>query len=68
VETPSKRSTSKSAAGHEQQAFEGMSKAELLARAKELEVTTNAKMTKLQLVEALTDAEAPPSKRRRRVS
>jgi DNA end-binding protein Ku len=68
AETPSKRATAKSAASHEQQAFEGMSKAELLARAKELEVTTNAKMTKLQLVEALTDAEAPPSKRRRRVS
>jgi DNA end-binding protein Ku len=68
AEAPTKRATSKSAAGHEQQAFEGMSKAELLARAKELEVATNAKMTKLQLVEALTDAEAPPSKRRRRVS
>jgi DNA end-binding protein Ku len=68
AETRSKRAPAKSAASHEQQAFEGMSKAELLARAKELEVTTNAKMTRLQLVEALTDAEAPPSKRKRRVS
>jgi DNA end-binding protein Ku len=67
TETPTKRQASR-AASQEQQSFEGMSKAELLARAKELEVTTNAKMTKPQLVEALTDAEAPPSKRRRRVS
>jgi DNA end-binding protein Ku len=69
AEARSKRAASKSAADHEQQAFEGMSKAELLARAKELEVATNPKMTKLQLVEALTDAaETPASKRRRRVS
>jgi DNA end-binding protein Ku len=68
ADTRSKRASSKSATNSEQQSFEGMSKAELLARAKELEVTTSPKMTKLQLVEALTDAEAPPSKRGRRVS
>jgi len=68
AETPSKRAPKTQAARHEQQSFEGMSKAELLARAKELELTTNPKMTKLQLVEALTDAEAPPAKRGRRVS
>jgi DNA end-binding protein Ku len=67
-EPQSKRASAKSTASNEQQSFEGMSKAELLARAKELEVATNPKMTKLQLVEALTDAEAPPNKRGRRVS
>jgi DNA end-binding protein Ku len=67
-ETPSKRAPKTQAARHEQQSFEGMSKAELLARAKELELTTNPKMTKLQLLEVLTDAEAPPAKRGRRVS
>ncbi|MCU1491523.1 MAG: putative end-binding protein Ku [Acidimicrobiaceae bacterium] len=57
--------------GHQkgvQQSFEGMSKAELLERAAELDVQGRTKMTKLQLVEALTEAEseaeAPKSRRR----
>lgn len=68
AEAPSaraKQSASKSAAKHEQQAFEGMSKADLLARAAELDVQGRTKMTKLELVKALTEVEAPKRKRRR---
>lgn len=43
----------------EQQSFAGMSKAELLARAAEVDVPGRSKMSKLQLVRALTEAEAP---------
>ena len=68
AEAPSarpKQAASKSAAKHEQQAFEGMSKADLLARAAELDVQGRTKMTKLELVKALTEVEAPKRKRRR---
>jgi DNA end-binding protein Ku len=50
----------------EQQSFDGMSKTELLAIAEKLEVQGRTKMTKLELVKALTDAETP--KRRRSAS
>ncbi len=53
-----------SALGHaEQQAFSGMSRAELLALAAERDVQGRTKMTKLQLVQALTDAEAAQAAR-----
>jgi DNA end-binding protein Ku len=55
-------------AHHEQRAFEGMSKAELLEQATKRKVAVTARMTKLQLVQALTDQERPAPKRRRRVS
>ena len=48
----------------EQQNFDGMSKAELLARAAEMKVKVQQKMTKLELVKALTEAETPRSRRR----
>lgn len=57
-----------SAVDHGQQAFEGMSKAELLEQAATMKVDVNAKMTKLQLVEALTEVEKPTRTRRRRIS
>ena len=51
----------------EQQSFDGMSKAELLDRASQLDVQGRSKMTKLELVKALTEAEAP-KRRGRKVS
>jgi DNA end-binding protein Ku len=62
------KAKAKASATHEQQTFAGMSKAELLARAEDLKIEVSAKMTKLQLVQALTDAQAPPRRRGRRVS
>jgi DNA end-binding protein Ku len=53
---------------HEQQSFDGMTKAELLERADELKVEVNPKMTKPQLVKALTNAGGPPKNRGRRAS
>lgn len=47
----------------EQQTFNGMSRAELLALAAERDVQGRTKMTKLQLVKALTDAEAEQAAR-----
>lgn len=47
----------------EQQTFSGMSRAELLALAAERDVQGRTKMTKLQLVKALTDAEAAQAAR-----
>jgi DNA end-binding protein Ku len=49
-----------------QQQFEGMTKAELLERAAELELQGRSKMSKPELVDALTDLEA--KRRRRRAS
>jgi len=64
---PAKRSTSKKASSdHEQQAFDGMSKAELLEHAAKRQIDVNPKMTKLQLVKALNESEAAPAKRRSR--
>jgi DNA end-binding protein Ku len=60
--------TTPATTGHEQQAFDGMSKAELLEQAAKLKVEVNTKMTKLQIVQALTDAEPTPRRRRRRAS
>lgn len=57
----------KVAAKAEQQNFDGMSKAELLARAAEHEVQGRSKMSKLELVKALSEIEAP-KRRSRRVS
>lgn len=54
------------AAKAEQQSFEGMSKAELLEIAAQRDVQGRAKMTKLQLVEALTESETEAPKGRRR--
>jgi DNA end-binding protein Ku len=51
----------------EQQRFDGMSKAELLERASAIDIEGRSKMTKLQLVAALTEAEKP-KRRARRVS
>lgn len=65
---PKRTSTPKKAGAHEQQAFEGMSKAELLEQAARLKVDVKPKMTKLQLVTALSEAEAPSRRRSRRVS
>src|SRR5579863_4794273 len=48
-----------------QQTFDGMSKAELLERAAQLDVQGRSKMTKPELVKALTEAEAPRRKGRR---
>jgi hypothetical protein len=56
------------ASNHEQQSFEGMSKAELLAKAKDLRVEVNSRMTKPQLVQALADAQPAPKKRSRKAS
>lgn len=64
--TPEPPPAPAAAAKNEQQTFEGMSKAELLERAAKLAVKGRTTMTKLQLVQALTEAEQP--KRRRRVS
>jgi DNA end-binding protein Ku len=50
---------------HEQQSFSGMSKAELLSRAAELDVKGRSKMTKEELVDALAAAERPGRSRRR---
>lgn len=50
----------------EQQSFDGMSKAELLARAAEVDVQGRSKMSKLQLVQALTEAEAEAEEPKRR--
>ena len=60
-QTPS----AKAAAKGEQQTFEGMSKAELLERAAQLDVQGRSKMTKPELVKALTEADAPKRRRRR---
>lgn len=65
---PKRQATRVAASGHEQQAFEGMSKAELLERASELKVEVNPKMTKPQLVKALTETAAPVKRRGRKVS
>jgi DNA end-binding protein Ku len=62
-----KSSPAKATTSNEQQAFTGMSKAELLERADVLNVEVSQKMTKLQLVQALTEAETP-RKRGRKVS
>ncbi len=59
--------TSKTTTTHEQQAFDGMSKAELYEQAAKLKVDVTPKMTKLQLVKALMDAEPATKKRRRRL-
>lgn len=56
---------SKATANGEQQTFEGMSKAELLARAAELDVPGRSKMTRPELVRALSEAEAPKRGRRK---
>jgi hypothetical protein len=45
-----------------------MSKAELQEQAAKLKLDVNPKMTKLQLVKALTEAETAPKKRSRKVS
>ena len=52
---------------HEQQHFAGMTKADLLARAAELEVEGRSKMSKEQLVIALSERDGQ-SRRTRRVS
>jgi DNA end-binding protein Ku len=52
---------------HSQQNLAAMSKADLLARAAELDVPGRSKMSKPQLVQAITDA-ATPKRRGRRVS
>jgi len=64
----SRRTATKAAATTGQQAFEGMSKAELQEQAAKLKLDVNPKMTKLQLVKALTDAETAPKRRSRKVS
>lgn len=48
-----------------QQQFEGMTKAELLERAAELELQGRSRMSKPELVDALTDLEARRRRRRR---
>jgi len=65
--TSKKRSLQARAPAGEQQSFDGMSKAELLERAAELDVQGRSKMSKLQLVEALTES-TTPRRRGRRVS
>lgn len=67
---PASRSSRRRARAEEagQQAFEGMSKAELLARAAELDVQGRSKMSKLELVSALTEAQRPEGRRTRKVS
>jgi DNA end-binding protein Ku len=49
---------------HEQQRFEGMSKADLLARAAELEVEGRSKMTKEQLITAVAERSSARASRR----
>lgn len=49
----------------EQQRFDGMSKAELLARAAEADVPGRSKMSKLQLVAALSEVDEPRRGRRK---
>jgi hypothetical protein len=51
-----------------QQRFDGMSKAELLERASAIDLQGRSKMSKLELVRALTEAETEPEapKRKRR--
>ena len=63
-----RRAATKTAATHEQQAFDGMSKAELQEQATKLKLDVDPKMTKLQLIKALMDAEPTARKSRRRVS
>jgi DNA end-binding protein Ku len=48
---------------HEQQSFAGMSKAELMSRAADLALPGRSKMSKLELVKALTEADAPKQRR-----
>jgi DNA end-binding protein Ku len=59
----SNQAASAKATKSEQQTFEGMSKAELLARAADLALPGRSKMSKLELVQALTSAEAPKQRR-----
>jgi DNA end-binding protein Ku len=65
---PAKKEPAKavSKSANVQQQFEGMTKAELLERAAELELQGRSKMSKPELVDALTDLEA--KRRRRRAS
>lgn len=65
---PKKTASARTSSDHEQQSFEGMSKAELLKLASDRKVDVNAKMTKLQLVTALNEAEPASKRRGRRVS
>jgi DNA end-binding protein Ku len=65
--TASKRSSMTVSAHREKQGLDAMSKTDLLERAARLKVDVNSKMTKPQLVEALTDA-ATAKKSGRRVS
>lgn len=58
----------KATARGEQQTFEGMSKAELLNLAAELDVKGRSKMTRPELVRALSEVEAAPARKRRRAS
>ncbi|MGB9111586.1 MAG: Rho termination factor N-terminal domain-containing protein, partial [Acidimicrobiales bacterium] len=54
-----------SKAANVQQQFGGMTKAELLERAAELELEGRSRMTKPELVDALTDLAATKRRRRR---
>ena len=65
---PAKKEPAKAASksANVQQQFEGMTKAELLERAAELELQGRSRMSKPELVDALTDLEA--KRRRRRAS
>ncbi len=65
---PAKKEPAKavSKSANVQQQFEGMTKAELLERAAELELQGRSRMSKPELVDALTDLEA--KRRRRRAS
>jgi DNA end-binding protein Ku len=67
AETATAKRRGASAKSHEQQHFEGMTKADLLARAAELEVEGRSKMSKEQLITELSARTAAP-KRTRRVS
>ena len=65
---PAKKEATKAASksANVQRQFEGMTKAELLERAAELELQGRSRMSKPELVDALTDLEA--KRRRRRAS
>jgi DNA end-binding protein Ku len=62
---PARAAAGKATARGEQQTFEGMSKAELLERAAALDVKGRSKMTRPELVRALSEVEAPRQKRQR---